>query len=232
MTRKSFLLYLGAKTLSGHQMYLRSSKVLRSILAPFRRGAGQALTRGGWHGGEPWPRIGSGGLEGGSAARLWGGGPGGNPVAGANFSTVRNRARHAFHSNATAHAAADAWVASAVGAGITPTSGSESTLARFSEWADRCDAESRTDFFGLQAAVMQSTVVDGEGLLHLETSAETAELRLRLIDAARLDASMNRDLAGGGQIVSGIEFSATGERLAYFILKRRLVFHNNPSAGG
>lgn len=134
---------------------------------------------------------------------------------------IRPRARHAFANNPHAAAGVEAMTTGLVGAGITPASRHPDPAARetigefFMRWTEQADADGITDWFGLQAQIAQALVVDGEAFVRLEYTPRG--LKLRQIPAEMVDESLTRELGGGARIVGGIEFSASGERIAYWV---------------
>ncbi|MEL6284581.1 MAG: phage portal protein [Pseudomonadota bacterium] len=139
--------------------------------------------------------------------------------------TLRSRARHAYGNSAWVRNAVDAIVAEIVGAGITATSAHPDTDQRqaldahFAARSVELDAEGRTDLAGLTAAMVRAEIVDGEAFALIEDGPEG--VRLRLIPAEQIDESKTADLADGGYIAGGIEFTAEGTRRAYHIFPRR-----------
>lgn len=138
---------------------------------------------------------------------------------------IRSRAGYFVANNAWASNGVGALVAGLVGTGITPASAhpDPETRARigaaFAAWGRNCDADGRTDLFGLQAAAVSGLVVDGEAFLHMEQTA--AGLRLRLVPPEMVDESDTRELPAGAHRVAGVEFDASGHRVAYMILPHR-----------
>ena len=138
---------------------------------------------------------------------------------------IRSRARYFAANNGWAANGVGALVAGLVGAGIVAASDHPDPAARkaigeaFDRWAKLADAEGRTDLYGLQAAAARALIVDGEAFLHMELRREG--LRLRLLPAEMVGESDTRDLPGGGYVVAGVEFDATGRRVAYHVLKSR-----------
>ncbi|MFG1287918.1 phage portal protein [Xanthobacter versatilis] len=139
---------------------------------------------------------------------------------------VGKRARALVANNPLAASGAEAWVSALVGTGIKPQSTHPDEAVRtalnasFERWTDAADAEGRSDFYGLQELIMRRTVIDGEAFIAFTYDARCA-LRLRLIDAEQVDASMHRELANGVRIIAGIEFDAAGRRLAYHVFRER-----------
>lgn len=124
---------------------------------------------------------------------------------------VRSRARALAHNNPHISNGVANWVAALVGTGIQPIGDAEQ-ISRFNVWAEMADADGRTDFWGLQAEVARSLVIDGEAFVSFRGN------RLQLIPAEMVDESRTANLRDGGYIVNGVEFSASGERVAYWVL--------------
>ena len=55
-------------------------------------------------------------------------------------------------------------------------------------------------------------------LFHQLVTVERGALRTRQLSPEQVDPALNRELAGGGRIVAGIEFDAYGRRVAYHVL--------------
>lgn len=138
---------------------------------------------------------------------------------------LARRARYLAANNPLAASAVEAWVSALVGTGIKPQSAHAVANIRaalnlsFEAWTDDADADGLTDFYALQAVMVRRMVIDGEAFALLID--DDAGLRLRLIDAEQVDASLNRSLADGGRIVQGVEFDAAGRRIAYHVLPER-----------
>lgn len=112
-----------------------------------------------------------------------------------------------------------------IGTGIKPQSSHADPDIRaslnlaFEAWTDEADADQLGDFYALQSLMARRLVVDGESFALLVNTDDG--FRIRLIDAEQVDASLTRDLAGGGRIVQGVEFDADGQRVAYHVLPER-----------
>jgi capsid protein len=131
---------------------------------------------------------------------------------------VRSRARYLAINNPHVANAVENWATSLTGTGITPT-GARDQVAHFVAWGEVCDFDQRTNFAGMQSAVARSLIVDGEAFLRFIVTANG--LRLQLLPAEQIDESRTADLQDGGFIVNGIEFSGSGERVAYWIMPAR-----------
>jgi len=132
---------------------------------------------------------------------------------------VRARARYLATNNPHVANGTANWVASLVGSGITPTSPDPEQIRFFNRWAQVCDFDARTDFWGLQAAIARALVVDGEAFLRLVYVDDA--LRLQLLPAEQVDESKTCELSNGGFVVNGVEFDSIGRRVAYWIMPVR-----------
>jgi lambda family phage portal protein len=138
---------------------------------------------------------------------------------------LARRARYLAANNALAASGVEAWVSGLVGTGIKAQSGHVDPALRgklnlaHELWTDEADADGLTDAYGLQSVMVRRMVVDGEAFAVLIN--EGGRLRVRLIDAEQVDASLTRELGDGRRIVQGIEFDAAGRRVAYHILPER-----------
>lgn len=135
---------------------------------------------------------------------------------------IMRRARGLYSNNAYARAAVNAWQSTMVGAGIKLRSSHADDTVRerlsttFERWTDDADADGRTDFYGLQALIVLHLVRDGEAFVTMSPDASGA-LTLRVIDPDQVDSSITRDLGGGAFVLQGIEFDASGQRVAYHV---------------
>lgn len=135
--------------------------------------------------------------------------------------TLADRARYAVSNNPLGAAGVNAWVAQAIGAGILASSlhpdisTRDALTASFAEWVDDADADARTDWFGIQQALFRSCFIAGEGLAVMISNED--RLRIRVLDPEQLDAS-HTTVLDGGHIMQGVEFDASGARVAYHVL--------------
>jgi lambda family phage portal protein len=98
-------------------------------------------------------------------------------------------------------------------------------------WADSvaCDFEGRLSFYGLQRLVMETVVESGEALVVRQPADERdglpVPLRIQVLEPDYLDlaksvapATREHDgIAIGHEVIQGIEFDATGRRVAYWL---------------
>jgi lambda family phage portal protein len=138
---------------------------------------------------------------------------------------VRRRAQDAVLNNGLAASALSVTIAEAIESGlsISPQTGDpgldKEIDERFSEWASRSDYFGLTDFYGWQAMACGRAFVDGE-IFTLLAMDDSGELRLKSLDVGQLNGVLNQELPGGGLIVSGVEFSPGGRRVAYHVYSR------------
>lgn len=139
--------------------------------------------------------------------------------------TVRGRARHFAENNAHAANGVAAWVTALVGAGIYPASQHpnratrRAAMAAFKAWARSCDADGRTDFYGLQAAAVRSMIVDGESFVQLIQTE--SGLKLRLIPGELVEAAHSVEFGNGKRIVAGLELDEHDRVVAYWVRPAR-----------
>lgn len=139
---------------------------------------------------------------------------------------LSRRARYLVANNAMAAAGLEAWTSALVGSGIRPTpthpdaAFCATAAASFEGWTDRADADGLGDAYALQALAARLLVRDGECFVVMN-HADDGALQLRVLDSEMIDPAMNRELGGGARIISGIEFDASGRRIAYHVFKER-----------
>jgi lambda family phage portal protein len=143
------------------------------------------------------------------------------------------KSRDIVRRNAIAFAGVEAVVANAIGTGIKPQSISTdagfraAVQALFRDWSEDADHDGLTDFYGLQSLACRAVVEGGECLIRLmpqDGSADMAvPLKLQLLEPELLPMTLNSMLPNGHVIRSGIEFDASGQRVAYHLYP----FHPN-----
>lgn len=156
-----------------------------------------------------------------ATGRRWEGTPHFGNVAGETLAagqTVQARARYFAANNPWAAAAVASLTAALVGPGIRAAGSPEATAA-FDAWARVADADGRTDLWGLMAAAVRATIIDGESFALLEDGPDG--LRVRLLPAEMVDPSHTVNLPSGGYILGGVEFTADGRRVAYHVFRQR-----------
>lgn len=105
------------------------------------------------------------------------------------------------------------------------------TLREFRLWAENnmCDAERSKNFYSLQQLAFRTQLMSGDAfcLFGMKENKRTPyQLTLRLLEADRVSTpdsgydSDSRETDTGGRIVDGVEISADGEVLRYYITNR------------
>jgi hypothetical protein len=125
--------------------------------------------------------------------------------------------------------AVEAFVSSAVGAGIKPSSlltdaaVKAEVRAAWLQWTDESDADGLTDFYGLQALAVRALFEAGECFVRFRPRrAEdglSVPLQLQILEAEHLPFHHNEQAANGNVIRAGIEFDGIGRRVAYHFLR-------------
>lgn len=136
---------------------------------------------------------------------------------------LRARSRDACRNNPVALAAVERITTDFIGMGVSPKplAPDESTRMRLIDtweaWSRECDADGRTDFYGLQSMAMRSILESGEVLALLETDeAAGVPLKVRLLESDHLPFK-SETLASGNKVVDGIELDRRGRRVAYWL---------------
>lgn len=143
---------------------------------------------------------------------------------------MRNRHRSLVRDNPWAANAVRAIVTNAVSYGITGevfagAKPAESLNRRWLRWAESTQADSTGthNFYGLQAAALQSVVEAGEVLARRRwrrlSDGLTVPFQVELLEPDYLDHTKSTNLPNGGRIVQGIEFDAIGKIVAYWLFK-------------
>ncbi|MBF0342388.1 MAG: phage portal protein [Magnetococcales bacterium] len=143
---------------------------------------------------------------------------------------LRDRARDLVRNNPYAAKAIMTHASSMIGAGIRPRPKAQTQelddriTDLWEEFAEQCDADGRTTFYGIQNLMARSMVESGECLLQLVRRPSSFGLRvplqLRVLECDHLDGTSDRDLPDGGFIQQGIEFDRFGRRAAYWVYPR------------
>ncbi|WP_417844833.1 phage portal protein [Thalassospira sp.] len=166
----------------------------------------------------------------------WVSGSGGpNSEVGSGLVLMRNRARQMVRDNPYAKRMVDIMAANEIGAGIVSQANTgdqkidEAQQTAWAKWAEttQCDADGRTNIYGLQRLIDIAKHETGEALVRLRSRSRadaarlglTVPLQLQVIEADYLDHTKNGPLGDGNYIVQGIEFNKRGERIAYWIFK-------------
>lgn len=148
------------------------------------------------------------------------------PIAAGVSSTgpLRNIARDLCRNNGIAANAVNQFVGHVVGTGIVPRFEATTKSARdrarsvFGEWVENCEPEGRENFYGQQGVACAARFRDGDALRLWRYDGDKGP-RCEIVEIDYLDTQKNelaRD-GSGKRLVHGIEYSAQGERLAYWL---------------
>ena len=141
---------------------------------------------------------------------------------------LRDRMRDLVRNNALAAQAVQVLVNNIVGYGIRPraASGNKALNRRvdklFERWSRRCDAHGHTDFYGLQVLAVREMIEGGEVFavrrpLRAAEAAGGVPLQIEIREADHLDDSKWLEETSGRRIKQGIEYDASGKRVAYWM---------------
>jgi lambda family phage portal protein len=120
-------------------------------------------------------------------------------------------------------------VANAIGSGVKPRSMHPDAAVRdrlhalWNRWTDRADATGLTDFYGLQALALRAMVESGESFARLRFAEadDGPPLAIDILDREQVPTELHREAGAGARIRAGIEFDATGRRVAYHCYRHR-----------
>ncbi|MBF0436480.1 MAG: phage portal protein, partial [Magnetococcales bacterium] len=120
---------------------------------------------------------------------------------------LRNRARDLVRNNPFAAKAIFTYASSMVGSGIRPRPKADSKIldaqvtSLWEDFSNQCDADGRTNFYGIQTLMVRSMVESGECLLHMINRPSSfglaVPLQLRVLEADHLDVTRDHTLPGG-----------------------------------
>ncbi len=132
------------------------------------------------------------------------------------------RARFCFPNDPYATAAVEAWVTTAVGAGVKPRyqgRGAERLHALWHSQGRNADADGRCDIYGLQALTFRQIILTGEAFL--AKVFRNGLQQWRLIPSAMVPTDKSQTLPAGGRIIQGVELDSNNYRVAYHIHKHQ-----------
>lgn len=143
---------------------------------------------------------------------------------------VRAFSRELKRNNPYAAKISDSLAFNVIGAGIVPGAKSKSKnkqklaqqLMQDWSWTVDCDADGRNNLFGLQSLAFRTESDSGDALIVkqiVNDRSMAVPLKIRVLEGDFLDHTKNQEVAGGGRIVQGVEFDASGKRIAYWIFK-------------
>lgn len=145
-------------------------------------------------------------------------------------SNARARARYLSLNNGYLANGRESFIDASIGCGIVPSPQTPDLALRkvlrekWDQWTDYCDADSLTDFYGLQAMIAGEVFEAGECFVRYRPRypADGFEipLQLQVLPSEMLPYDRNQDLGNGRRIEMGIQFNAIGQREGYWFLTR------------
>ena len=148
-----------------------------------------------------------------------------NTILQGSGDMLLKRSREIVLTNPYAANAREGFASSLIGTGIKPSSLisdqdlREEVQARWLEWSSEADADSSTDFFGLQTIIGSALFEAGEIFVRFRSRREadglSVPLQLQLLEAEYCDRSYSVLHPNGNAIRCGIEFDQVGRRVAY-----------------
>ena len=137
---------------------------------------------------------------------------------------VRQRSRDLARNNLVSRAAIDRWVSTLVGSGISPKPLVDDAVMRkklitlWEDWAECCDFDGQTDYYGLQTLVTRSMLEGAEALIKLvpRKTRSGISLQLQVLEGEHLS-HKNTPAPNGNRVIDGIELNAVGQRVAYWL---------------
>lgn len=143
----------------------------------------------------------------------------------ASAPVVRDRVRDAIRNNPIATAALDILDTYVIGDGISVKPLVRDPVLReqliddWEEWAEYCDYDGVTDWYGMLSRVHRAWKQDGESYIRLIPTDDPIPLRLQIIEADHVPFK-SRQLDGGHRIVDGAELDARGRLVAWWVCPR------------
>ena len=136
---------------------------------------------------------------------------------------IRSRARYLAANSPLVAGALGNLTAHTIGSGSRPLpdapDGARRALAdAWRAWTAACDVDGEADFATIEADAFRAMATDGEALLELIPDPDG--LRLRALPSDLIDSTKTANLAGGREIISGIEYDANGRIAAYWLFPR------------
>lgn len=163
-----------------------------------------------------------------------------NAEAGSALHRLRNGARELVRNDPFAARAPRVFAAHLVGAGITPRAITEDQAARarlrdrWQEFVETCDPEGRLDWYGLQRLAARTLFESGEALVLWTPRAARGGVAwtVQVLEPDFLDTQKTGRLPSGNIAIQGVEFDATGRRVAYWLFDRHPGDRFGLSLGG
>jgi len=145
--------------------------------------------------------------------------------------TLTARSRWLYENEPIYGSAVDEWVSAVVSDGIKPhprikgfKREKQALLNLWWAWVDEADYAGENDFYGLQETIAREVFMTGECFVRLRIAppdeASTVPLRLEIYPSEMLDVTYDATCEIEGHYIRmGIEFNASGQRVAYHFFR-------------
>ncbi|WP_186002383.1 phage portal protein [Mycobacterium sp. KBS0706] len=153
-----------------------------------------------------------------------------NAILSGSLTWLRARSRDLARKDPWAGNGIETYAANLVGTGIKPMSRAKDEAFRealqelWLDWTDESDADGLTDFYGQQRLAARSVIEAGEVLIRFRprrsTDGLSVPLQIQVIEADHLPVEKTEPLPNGNQIICGVEFDTTGQRVAYWLYQK------------
>lgn len=136
-----------------------------------------------------------------------------------SLSRIRARSSDLVRNDSNTKKALSSWGSHIIGTGIVADFGNKRAQKAFDAWTKVCDFDQDLDFYGLQLLIAKTEWTTGECLVRLIIVNDPVNpLRLQALAPDYLDDTLNKNPDKAGAYISGgIEYSAAGQRIAYWI---------------
>lgn len=150
-------------------------------------------------------------------------------INGYDLDTIIWRSRDLVRNTPYAARAVSVLSAAIVGTGIVPRLATQDKALKkavredWEDFSDNCDPEGLMDFYGMQLLATRCMVESGEALIRwIPRPAQdyAFPLQCRVLEPDYIDKGKNAETKSGGYILQGIEYDATGKRVAYWLFDR------------
>lgn len=113
-------------------------------------------------------------------------------------------------------------VSARIGTGIVPVWADPAVAKRWQEWVSHADYDGLLDVYGLQVKAERARDQDGAVFIrkHIQKMGAVVPLKLQVLEVDYLDVRKNSVLAGGNEVIAGIEYNSRGQRVAYWLFER------------
>jgi lambda family phage portal protein len=152
-----------------------------------------------------------------------------NAAGNESLTTIRNRSRDLTRKFPLLNGAYDTITANIVGIGLKALSKAESKAdkdlikAVWDEWCGECDADGVNSYASILELAVRGRYESGEVFIRhrpLKPGTKRVPYQIQILEAEFVPETMNEQTKEGNTIIAGIEFDASGQRVAYHMYNR------------